>query len=347
MSDYQITEALNLETGQYISAADYFSQSEQVIWHERIRVEQILQQECREVYVCPYCHQPLVFRGHIGGAQTMHFRHKLNSGDCPLKTHIEMTPEEMLARKFHGARESLAHREMKQLIMDSLAADARFSKAKEERNFSLSDELAGRFRPDVQAVYNGTQRVVFEVQLSTTFLSVIVKRDLYYKSQQTFIVWVFKNFSENLSVQRFTEKDILYANRNNVFLVDDETFHRSRAARELMLRCLVLHTTIQQDRLVTAWETSIVKFSELHFDTQDYRVYWKDVNAQYAACHAALQAQRRAEEARQRQAQAERDALQQQLRQQQAEQEAERFREEGDALAEMIKQRHRPYYSRR
>ena len=48
-------------------------------------------------------------------------------------------------------------------------------------------------KPDISASYKNIN-IVFEIQLSTTFLSVIVDREYFYKDNQTYILWVFKNF---------------------------------------------------------------------------------------------------------------------------------------------------------
>jgi competence CoiA-like predicted nuclease len=66
-------------------------------------------------------------------------------------------------------------------------------------------------RPDVSAVFKNT-KMVFEVQLQTTYLNVIVDREEDYKSEDTYIMWFFD--SENIEKFRFSEEDIFYANKS-------------------------------------------------------------------------------------------------------------------------------------
>ena len=44
------------------------------------------------------------------------FRHKTEDGSCPAKTRGTLSEEEIRARKYHGLRESEAHKRIKQLI---------------------------------------------------------------------------------------------------------------------------------------------------------------------------------------------------------------------------------------
>ena len=60
-------------------------------------------------------------------------------------------------------------------------------------------------KPDVIAKYNNLN-IVFELQLSTTFISVVVQRDIFYRLNDYFIIWVF-NFDDN---QKYVDLTNLY-----------------------------------------------------------------------------------------------------------------------------------------
>lgn len=74
-------------------------------------------------------------------------------------------------------------------------------------------------KPDVYTKYNNIQ-IVFELNLFTTFLSVIVERDSFYRMHGAYIIWVLNSFEPQ--DQKVVEKDIYYAHKRNVFVLDDE-----------------------------------------------------------------------------------------------------------------------------
>ena len=92
-------------------------------------------------------------------------------------------------------------------------------------------------KPDVIAKYNNLN-IVFELQLSTTFISVVVQRDIFYRLNDYFIIWVF-NFDDNQKYVDLTNlmcKDIYYANKRNVFIFDAEAQQASEEREELVLK---------------------------------------------------------------------------------------------------------------
>lgn len=58
----------------------------------------------------------------------------------------------------------------------------------------------------------------FELQISTTFIQVIVDRENFYKENNTYIMWIFLEFD----CEQFTQLDISYANKSNTFVFDEE-----------------------------------------------------------------------------------------------------------------------------
>ena len=77
--------------------------------------------------------------------------------------------------------------------------------------------------------------MAWEIQLSTTFLNVIVAREDFYRELGTYIMWVFNEF--NPERLRFTEKDIYWQNMANAFVVDERTMALSSARGVLVLEC--------------------------------------------------------------------------------------------------------------
>jgi len=274
-----VQEALNLHTGEPIRSEAFFQQPERILFQERRRNEEF-RREANPLYVCAYCNQPLVIRGHPGGTPTMHFKHPVHSGDCPWKTPDRYTPEEMLRMKYNGAKESQLHQHMKSWIAASLQSDPTFSEIYPEKVVKHKGISKEWRKPDIQAQYQ-QQPVVFEIQLSTTFLSVIVARDLFYKQNQTFILWIFNKFYEDFDEQRFTEKDILYANRNNIFVVNETTCERSQQEQNFVLLCYYLEPYLEEAQIHHRWRHKYIRFQELTLDYSNYRTYFYDSHAAY------------------------------------------------------------------
>jgi hypothetical protein len=88
---------------------------------------------------------------------------------------------------------------------------------------------------DVRAIFAGRLPVVFEIQLSTTYINVIAARRQFYLNEGAILVWIFGEFPD--ADRRLTLDDVFYNNNRNVFLVSERTRDASVAQRRLMLDC--------------------------------------------------------------------------------------------------------------
>ncbi|WGV99103.1 DUF6035 family protein [Vibrio sp. YMD68] len=164
------------------------------------------------VALCNVCFQPVVLRA--TSDRTTFFAHPKNSEDCPIKTTSIFTQEEIRAMQFNGQKEGRAHKENKQLLADYLIADRLFDdEVSIEPTFREKNSVgvAKKWRrPDISSVFKeGRKDVVFELQVNTTFLDVIIQRENFYRDNDTYIVWVFLPFDP----KQFTTLDIGYATK--------------------------------------------------------------------------------------------------------------------------------------
>lgn len=225
--------------------------------------------------LCSVCYQPVVLRGNTH--RTKFFAHTKNSEDCPIKTTTHLTQEEILAMKYNGQKEGRAHRDNKYKIAQLLEADELFSDVEVERTFreTHSVGIAKRWRrPDISSIFqNDTARVVFELQVSTTFLDVIINREKFYCDNDTYIVWVFLSFDPD----RFTTLDIAYANRANIFVFDREAQHESEQEQKLILKCFYRKPYMSENLTMSyKWVSLFVNFSDVLFDTAQKKIYFAD-----------------------------------------------------------------------
>lgn len=228
------------------------------------------------LYLCASCFQPVLLRGSIH--QELHFSHNRNSDDCPIKTTSNFTREQILAIKFNGQKEGYDHKTNKLLIADILGQDEAFDNVKVEKTFREENKygVAKEWkRPDVMAEYipNGNN-VVFELQVSTTFLDVIIARETFYKRNNAFLMWVFLEFNP----ERFTTSDVCYSSFNHIFVFDDAAANKSKEEKSLHLTCYYLKPfKTDNNEIHENWTSELVAFGELTFDDLTKKFYFKDV----------------------------------------------------------------------
>lgn len=116
-----------------------------------------------------------------------YFRHREENGNYPTITCGERSQREIDALKHNGAEESRLHRKMKDWIEACLQADGRFSNIEKEPTWKgpITGEMR---RPDVRTRYNRIP-IAFEIQLSTTYLDVIVGRRQFYQHEGGLLFW--------------------------------------------------------------------------------------------------------------------------------------------------------------
>ena len=218
-----ILEIFDTKEGNIIDSESFFKRPEhELIRWRRIFEESILTREHR--FICTNCRQDVKISGRkYYRGQVSFFSHLHDSDYCEMKTTTGLSKEQIEARKYGLVAESDRHKKLKTLIYNALGGHISLNKgvtdvAAEKRVNSDLPYMNWR-RPDVMAKYKDI-KIVFELQLSTTFISVIVQRDIFYRLNDYFIIWVF-NFDDNPKYVDLTNlmcKDIYYANKRNVFI---------------------------------------------------------------------------------------------------------------------------------
>lgn len=237
-----IPKVYDIKEEKIIDSKDFFSQDENdlILWRRNLQ-EEYLMGHAR--FICPECKQPVKISGHkLLRGRVCYFAHFKDSYECPYKTGTNRTKEEIEKQKYSLVQESERHKQLKALIESALKGEK--SKAigvenveSEKRINSDIPYLKWR-RPDIYAEYNG-RKFVFEIQLSTTFISVIVDRDIFYRLNDYNIIWIF-NFEDNteyVNLQNLMFKDIYYSNKRNVFIFDTDAADKSKEVGELVLKC--------------------------------------------------------------------------------------------------------------
>ena len=280
-----IDAVYDVENGKEISAQHFFAQPEAVVFKVRSMLEQAIFLG-KPKYVCKYCGQMVKVSGHktCRGMATF-FSHLKDSEDCDYKTTSGLTKRQIEIAKYSRCNEGERHNYLKKEIASLLEITSGVSDVKIEHTVKSNHPLLKWRRPDVCATYRG-KNVVFELQLSTTFVSVMTERDLFYRLNETHIIWVF-NFDENekyVDLTNMMVKDVYFNNRLNIFVFDAEAQQKSRELGELVLKCnwILPDNTWKFKNGDTSKNLGgkLVKLSDLTFNTA-YKPYYVDAELLY------------------------------------------------------------------
>ncbi len=275
----QLTHVFNMYSGKIDSVEQYLNQGE--------RNRTLIRRHLTDCYragkkhlVCPLCHGALFIRE---GGKRPHFVHYETKEfeSCPYKdTHNHLTPEEIKMRQYNGVQESARHKNLKNTVGNILQMDNNFSNPVIDKCY-IYREKHERMRPDIQTLYNN-KKVVFEIQLSKEFITIISKRENYYRENEAFLIWIFDNFSNTaLSIQ--SSKDIFYPNNSQRFYVDKFSLEKSKKEK-LFYFNVAYHIPFINETSMTI-EDSLVKkeisLNDLTFDQKNYSVYFYNYRERY------------------------------------------------------------------
>ncbi|MVN92676.1 DUF6035 family protein [Mucilaginibacter aquatilis] len=292
MADKRTIETiLNLVTGEITEVEELFKDPvtrEAEIFQLRTKIEKNIQTNTIEL-VCIYCKQAVAIRGRKRKEEGSHFffAHPFKSQPCIIKTDSRFTEDQIRRIKFNGAKESDLHNKLKGLIGHYLNEHPDVHDVKIDevyRNKAISHEWR---KPDVLAVYKN-HTIAFELQLSTTFLSVVVGRTLFYQNQNVFLIWIFANFSLTNDLQKFTQKDVFYNNNFNVYVFDQQAWEKSKLEGQLILHCFYQVFYIEGEQVLNKWEERFITIDQLTFELVKTDVFYIDAEKSKAAAFEEL-----------------------------------------------------------
>lgn len=168
------------------------------------------------------------------------------------------------------------------MVIASLGADPKFSSRpiEEETRWKGMVNPKSWRKPDVKAWYGDTP-IAFEVQLSTTFLNVVVEREKFYLNEKGLIFWIFRQI--DLLDPRLFQQDLFYNNNSNIFVVDAETVDKSMVEKRFVVRCFYHVPTNSDSAIRNTWKSETVGFDQLKLDIQKQQAYLFDYQTAYQA----------------------------------------------------------------
>lgn len=281
VADPKIAEVLDLETGEIRRVRDVVGEDYEKALQLRMALKQGIAAGV-PLLACPLCSVP-VHLVSLAHDRQFYLRHETEDGRCPARTKGGLSEERILAMKYDGARESSAHKRMKDIIAESLRGDPDFSDVEIERVWK-GEEANSRRKPDVRAVWKGMLPVAFEVQLSTTFLRVIAERRNFYLRNGGLLFWVFNRF--DMADARLTQEDVFYNNNRNAFVASEETLVASKAAGSLILDCVWSEPSFEDGQILWSQKRRHARFGELMVERDKQRAFLFDADAARERCEA-------------------------------------------------------------
>ena len=297
-------EILDCKTGLIIKTNGIFEKySQDELKILRPKLQEAYKNRIPPIYKCYDCLELLRLRGGKAVNEDkkyntrLHFAHynDIKGVDCSLKTGIsQLSVLEINRKKYRGQQEGEEHKKLKNLIAEYLNNDnpqnGGVSNIIIDKNWKgQNDERFNYKRPDVRCTYGG-KTVIFEIQLSTTYLSVIEERQWFYKNNKAFILWIFNQFNDNDDTRRFTDNDIIFSNNLNAFVLDEEAVLKSKENNMLTFKCYFRTFDIVEEKLISSWSMQWVSgLQSLTFDLENDKVFLVDVSSEKIRAEKRLQ----------------------------------------------------------
>ncbi|MBB4223946.1 DUF6035 family protein [Variovorax guangxiensis] len=233
-------------------------------------------------FTCAICKHPLYLSRHVRGEGNRWFVHDGKSENCPWYEGRRLTPDQAKALVYRGQQEGLEHRAAKAFIAEWLARDPLASNICQEQT-TFAEVIKGEWRrPDVKCEYTG-KPVVFEIQLSYTFLSEVISRDAFYRREGIYIIWVFARFE----LHRAAVADEAFFNRRNLFVLDAAAKLVTQERQSLTFSGYRQVPEMSQDSTRDVWTSASVEMADVIFPPDTLRPYFFDYEAYRSAMEAA------------------------------------------------------------
>lgn len=286
----KLVHIIDTDQNMWIDVDVFFQQSEMELtqWRSQIR-EQYKRDKTKPYFTCAWCQSPVILsrrtdHTQINSSATFFFKHipELENNpnfQCPVKHIKQLSVDEKTALKYQIAKETQQHKLLKENIYKSLQADEAFSDIHIEQ-VRKSIDLKQWRRPDVSSLYKN-QLVVFEGQLSTTFLNVIIDRKIFYQDNNACLLWIFNHFEPTEKAKKQSMQDIYYNNNANAFVVNDSTVAQSIKTKAFVLECHYLKPEIQNNQIINKWNNEFVEFQNLVHNESTKQIYFFDYEAEY------------------------------------------------------------------
>lgn len=212
---------------------------------------------------CAYCKSPAFARESPRGRRhAYHFRAEGKPAECPWAEATGRHTRWVDADKFKGRQEGVLHKYLKRSLRQILELDRNVERA----GVSLEKFLKGfdgkYCFPDVLAATWYGSPAAFEIQLATTQLPVIERRECFYRKNCVRLAWIVGNVDNQLERRAF--KDIYMANDGQLLGVDGEVVEKALEENRPMFKLYRLLPSLSAGSPYT-WKVKILSADELNW----------------------------------------------------------------------------------
>jgi hypothetical protein len=223
------------------------------------------------LFQCAICKQPVYLARYKIESRNRWFVHDGRSENCPWYEGNRLTPDQTKALIYRGQQEGARHQEIKKFLAHWLEADPLVQGTCLEKT-TFSEVMRGEWRrPDVKCQYQG-KSLVFEIQLSYTFLSDVIARDEFYRREGIFIIWVFAAFDLNRAVVI----DEAFFNRRNLFVLDADAISQTIKRGALTFSGFRQVPQLVNEVIVDGWTSGFVELKDISYPSDTLRPYFYD-----------------------------------------------------------------------
>lgn len=252
-----------------------------------------------KTFLCGHCQRPIYISGRyepVAGQKRLHFQHfRYSDGEeCAFHEGSHYTQDEIRRMIFNGRQESREHKKLKRIIQDCFIPIVGENHVFEEPTLHGND--GGWRRPDIY-VELSDKNIVFEVQLTYIFLTVINERNIVHRNNDRYVMWIFRDFGngdgeKTIESERLSKLDIFAANNYNAFVLDEEAIEETQLMGELYLNVYYRDYYINNGRSEALLKKSLVAFDDLIFDNENKLIYYFDSEAKLKNCDDEIAEQR-------------------------------------------------------
>lgn len=212
-------------------------------------------------YCCGLCRDP-VYVSNSGG--TSHFAHYADSGPrCAWRAECSRSLDAISAGRFRGMQEGELHARLLLTLQALCERCSGFTDVGVPNQTLFGMPGTGHRFPDLQAHHDG-RSIVFELQLSKTYLPVISDREDFYRQNGIYLFWLFHDFERHCGRQ--TEQDVTAKRSRQAFELDDEAIRFSLESGSLTLKAYWQEQALGREGLTWQWASRLVRIEDLHFD---------------------------------------------------------------------------------
>lgn len=285
-----IKKVLNTQTGEEISAYDFFRQAPELIAIISRRLEIISRFGGDPLFVCAKCMNPVkVSKISKRKGETLFFCHCKHNVDCDWKTPTyvaaasvnDFNLEEDEIKSI--SNELSRYDQLKKLIIKTLKeqkdAGDDIEDIEEDIKITAPNNNRRWRKYDISMRWHG-KKVVFKLQRSRDYLQDLVTHDQFAKDNDYHIIWIFGSDSKSRYdyIKEHNYQNTLFDNKSCVFILDKEAEKECENTGKLHLKCNWLvdgkhwYYTLEN----SGTNGKLVTLDDLIFNEDNFKPFYKE-----------------------------------------------------------------------